>query len=318
MNTQGSKLLSIAIGLTFFAASASAFGQNAPVQTSDVVRKAAAQQQAYVNEFKNLVSREVKSYEIYDKKGSIKKERKITSVFIVYQLNKSKGMAVEFRNVLDVDGKPVEEAEKRSSDFFAEVVAAQSSQKEIEKLQDETSRYDLDPVIDGLTLYQGVVLADNMQPYFAFEQAGTDTIDGRPVIVLTYQQTKASPFVLGKSSADSPGGQLAIKYDVAHSGDVSPRLRGKLWLDAETLQIRRELRQFTIQPAKFAMPAVYIEDDLEYAASDFGILTPKRIVHTQNSVRGKESTVAKNARVTFEYGKFTRPESDVKVVEDAP
>ncbi|MGI8813661.1 MAG: hypothetical protein ACR2IH_14190 [Pyrinomonadaceae bacterium] len=289
-----------------------------PMSISETIRRAAEQRAAYLTEFKNLISREVKSYEIYDKKESIKKDRKITSVFIVYQLSKTKDRAVEFRSVVEVDGKPIPDAEKRSSVFFTEVVAAQNSQKELQKLQDETSRYDLDPVIDGLTLNQAVALADNMQPYFSFTPAGTETVDGRETIVVAYEQTKASPFVLAKSSAESPDGKLAVKYDVNYSGDVNPRLRGKLWLDAATMQVRREVRQFTIQPEKFASPVVYVEDDLDYTSSDFSILTPKRVVHIQNTIKSKDMTVTKNAKITFDYGKFTRPDVDVKVIEETP
>ena len=307
-------LLTIAITAGFASAQTAS-----PISTADVVRRAADQRTAYLNEFKNLISREVKTYEIYDKKDSIKKERKITSVFIVYQLSKTKDRAVEFRSVVEVDGKPIPDAEKRSSDFFTEVVAVQNSQKELQKLQDETSRYDLDPVIDGLTLNQAVALADNMQPYFSFTQVGNETVDGHETIVLAYQQTKASPFVLAKSSADSPEGKLAVKYDVNNfSGDVNPRLRGKLWIDAATMQVRKEVRQFTIQPDKFASPAVYVEDDLDYTPSDFAILTPKRLVHVQNAIKSKDMTVVKNATVTFDYGKFTRPDVDVKVIEETP
>jgi len=286
--------------------------------TAEIVRRAAEQRALYLNEFKNLISREEKTYEIYDKNGSVKKQRKITSVFIVYQLNKTAGREVEFRNVIEVDGKLVTDAEKRSADFFNEVVVAQTSQKELEKLEKETSRYDLDPVIDGMTLNQAVALADNMQPYFTFERAGSETVDGRPTIILTYQQTKPSPFVLAKSSDASPDGKTAVKYDVNHSGSVDPRLRGKLWLDAETMQVRREVRQFTVRPEKFPEHVVYVEDQLDYTASDFSILTPKRFVHVQNTIRSKDSSAVKNATVIFEYDKFTRPEVDVKVIEEKP
>jgi hypothetical protein len=105
---------------------------------------------------------------------------------------------------------------------------------------------------------------------------------------------------------------LTLRYDVGISGEVNPRLKGKLWLDAETMQVRREVRQLTIRPPKFATPVVYTEDEFKYGQTEFPLLTPTRIVHLQNEIKAKDMTALKSERVVFEYDKFTKPEVEVK------
>ncbi|MEP7212248.1 MAG: hypothetical protein ABI791_04190 [Acidobacteriota bacterium] len=284
------------------------------VPVAEAVRRAAAQRAVYLEEFKNLISKENKTFEIFDKKGQIKKRRTVTSVFIVYQPVKSKEV-VEFRNVIAVDGKAVADADKRAEDLFTQLVDPESSEKELQKLQNESLRFDEGIYIDGLTLFQAVALADNLQPSFDFSLAGTDVIDGRDVVVLAYEQKRSSPFITTDTSAKPVEGKLTLEYDVDISGEVNPRLKGKLWLDAETMQVRRETRQLTVRPEGFASPIVFTEDEFQYVQTDFPLLAPKRIVHLQNRIGKKDAVAQTTEKVVFEYEKFTRPDVEVKSAE---
>jgi hypothetical protein len=81
-------------------------------------------------------------------------------------------------------------------------------------------------------------------------------------------------------------------------------------LDAETAQIRRELRELTLQLPSLSHPLVFYRFDLDYADSRFGFLTPQRLVITYYS-RGRTGADKKpelllGARTTFEYGTFIR------------
>ena len=55
------------------------------------------------------------------------------------------------------------------------------------------------------------------------------------------------------------------------------------------------------------------ETDFQYSDSEFGILPPKKIVLTMFRAKGGGQ---KDAVVTFDYDKFRRPETDVKMVEE--
>ncbi|MEP7075332.1 MAG: hypothetical protein ABI878_05935, partial [Acidobacteriota bacterium] len=159
----------------------------------NILDKAGEETLKYIDSFKNLLSEETKTIETFDKHGEVKKTKTIKSTFLVYQLTKDETRSAEFRNVVSVDGKPLDNADKRTQDFFTKVSSAESSSKELEQLYKESSRYDGDLVVDGLTLFQSLVLAKNLRPLFAFSYVGTTVKDGTSVYEIAYQQTKGSP-----------------------------------------------------------------------------------------------------------------------------
>jgi hypothetical protein len=95
-------------------------------------------------------------------------------------------------------------------------------------------------------------------------------------------------------------------------------MHGSLLIDAATFQTWHETRTISVPPQTFAAPVPVITDVFEFQASDFGILTPKLITHTQFSINTKRSVVTKEADIRFEYTNFTRPDVDVKSSEVTP
>ena len=121
--------------LLFFAGTSASLSQNLPAASSGtVLSRAAEQRKVYVNEFRNLLTEEKKTFTIFDKKGDAKKTRSVVSTFIVFQYSSAEDGIAEFRNVLSVDGKPVKDADKRAQDFFEDISKAGSAGKELEKL----------------------------------------------------------------------------------------------------------------------------------------------------------------------------------------
>lgn len=276
----------------------------------EIVTKARERMTAYFETFKNLLSEEKKVFEIYDEKGAIKKRKVVDSIFLVYQLTKDAGRVAEFRNVVAVDGKKVENADERAREFFEKVVASDNSQKEFERIRDESGRFDEDFSISGLTLFQAIALSNELRGRFRYTMAGMESLGGRKVYLMIFDQIRPDPSIAVNSPAASHNYDIEIEGDKAT--ELNVRVRGKLWIDIDTFNIRRELRERTIQPDGFPAPVVVAEDILEYSDSDFGILTPKNLSHLQYRVRLKEREVRKDTRINFEYGKFTRPDVDVK------
>ena len=281
-----------------------------PVQmTADqIVDKAAVQSKVYLETFKNLLSEEKKSFEIFDKKGEVKKRKAIDSTFIVYQLVKDEGQIAEFRNVVAVDGKKLASTDDRAKDFFEKVVASESSQKELDRIRDESSRYDEDFAINGLTLFQSISVSDQLRKAFMFSLTGKEMNGGMETYVVSYEQSSASPSI-------TVNGSGSHNYDIEIDGDkteLNTRIRGKLWIDAATFNVRKEVRERIIQPAGFERPMLVAVDVFEYADTEFGILTPKKITHLQYSVKTKDREARKDTKVEFTYGKFTKPDVDVK------
>ena len=313
MQSFPARSLKTAIVLLFLITNASFSQSFANISLDEIIRNAAEQRNAYVEEFKNLLSQETKTFEIYDKKGQVKKRRLVVSNFIVFQLENDDKRIAEYRNIVSVDGKQLNNTDKRAQDFFEQITKAGSSQKQLEKLDMEGSRFDEEISLSLFTLYQSVSLAENLRPFFEFKLDGKETLAGGDVYVLSYQQVKESPYIITNAKKEPVDGRLTLKYDVDFNGgrDVNPRLLGKYWIDANTFQVWREQRVLTLQPKGFSAPVVFAENVFEFQKSDFGILTPKKISYTQYRLEKKDLFARKEASVNFEYDKFTKPDVEV-------
>ena len=284
------------------------------IPADEIVGKAAEQTKVYVETFKNLLSEEKKTFEIFDKKGEVKKRKTVESTFLVYPLSKAEGEVAEFRSVTDVDGKKLERMDDRAKSFFETVAASENSQRELDRIRDESTRFDEDFAISGLTLFQAVALSDQLRGAFRFALLGTELLDGHKVHIIQFEQVRANSTVTINSRTPPTGGS-SHNYDIEiddEAVELNPRICGKLWIDADTFNIRRELRERTIQPGEYERPMVVAEDVLEYADSEFGILTPKKLIHLQYRVFLKDRQARKDTRVVFDYSKFTRPDVEVK------
>lgn len=216
-----------------------------------------------------------------------------------------------------MDGKPVEDVDKRAQDFFNKVVQAESSKKEIDQLTKESARFDGDYIITGLTLFQSPVLAENMRPYFDFQLKSRSVVDGAEVYEITYQQTKESPAIKINSKNEPAATDRGFDYDIDSdvSNDLNGRIRGTLWIDTLTFQVRREHRELTVQPVDTPSPMPVIINDFDFKPSDFSILTPSRITHVQSRVRSKGEPPIKEIEVTMEYTNFSKPDVEIKSSE---
>jgi hypothetical protein len=299
----------------------SSFGQaQAPtpaLSADEILDKGVGQTRIYLETFKNLLSSETKTFEVYDKRGEVKKRRTVTSSFIVYQLSKGGGRIAEYRNVLAVDGKTLDKTDERAQDFFERVEKAESSGKELAAIEKESLRYD-DPIqINGLTLFQSLATAQNLRPLFEFTLEGKQIFNGAEVYVISYRQTRGSPDITLNSNEAKPGDRITVNMEVEIDGNpvLNERMRGKFLIDAATFRLWREEREITVQPAGFDAPLAAVREDFDFQNSDFGMLVPKKITHMHYRIKTKEKLAAKDVQVTFEYSKFTRPDVEVKGAE---
>jgi hypothetical protein len=178
-----------------------------------------------------------------------------------------------------------------------------SVKKELDRINRESRRYDLGFSFYGMTLHQGMLLGENLRDALKFTFAGREQVNGHDAFVVDYQQITQTPHI----NLDLRGLPTALKGS-------EPLHRGRLWLDAKTAQIIREVREFTLRPPSMDRPLVLIRYEFEYADSRFGFLTPKRIVIT-NFSRGRTGADKKpelllGGKITFDYGAFTRFDVD--------
>ncbi|MBX7169961.1 MAG: hypothetical protein K1X72_03315 [Pyrinomonadaceae bacterium] len=302
--------------ITFLVLIIGVFGQNSQ-NLDEVLEKTSTQTTNYQEAFKNLLALETKTFETFDKNGQLKKQNKVESDFLVYQSSKNNKISFELRNVKSVDGKPIPSADQNAEQFFAELNKATTLKSQLEKIQKTSSKYDKTLDVSGLTLYEGIILSNNLRPFFDFSLEPMQDFQGRQVFVLNYQQTKSSPFISinGKGvDINNPG----LEFDVEIPGEFKKNeilLRGKFYIDAQTFQILREERELTVQSNE---PLVLLRTEFDYQPSAYEILVPKQISLILNDIKkndGKFSAV-KNTKITFDYTNFRKTETDVKILDD--
>lgn len=287
-----------------FLAPGSSFGQaSAPpssdaAATAELIGRAVVRRREYKERFKDLTAEETQRVEEYGAEG-LKRRREVVSDLIIYQSQLDGSSTFEYRNVRTVDGKEVAGRDRRVEQLFGRLAKADSRKKELERIQRESKRYDLNYSFYGLTLDQAWMLGERLSPSFRFTVSGGGRIDGHDVIEVRYEQVSQNPEL--KTRLSSLPERLK---------DAEPLFRGRLWLDRETARLRREERELTIRHASLATPLTLMKFEFSYADSRFEILTPTRItVSTYNRGRdlpGGGAELSLGGRVVFEYGKFSR------------
>lgn len=292
--------------------------QPTPASLETILNEAAKQSLNYRETFKDLLATETKTFEDFDKNGNVDDTTTVESNFLVYQSSKN-GQTAELRNVVKVDEKPIPDSQERANRFLGELQKAKTAEKELEKLQDESSRYDKSLKISGFTLYEAIVLDDNLRPNFEFTLNGAENFQGRNVYVVAYRQTRKTPFITVNEKAGKEEGFRA-DFDVIIPGSlkkIDKFLQGKLWIDAQTFQLVREQRQVAVQTS----PPIIVQETLfEYEPSQYEILVPRKITFTDFTVKkGSDKSnfsTVKNAQMTFDYSEFKRTNVDIEILDD--
>lgn len=301
------------------------FTQTPPENTSEtaslekILNETEKQTANYREAFKNLLAVETKTFERFDKNEEVKDRTTIDSNFFVYQSAKNDKVSSELRNVIRVDGKPVQNSGERADRFLAELQKAQTVESELEKIQNEGNRFDKTWEISGLTLNQGIFLGEKLRPYFEYKLLGRENLDGREFYLVSYRQTRKSPEIL--INEKPPKGK---HVETIFDADIPNSLKksdvfflGKIWIDAKTFQIRREERDLTVRSSN---PLVLIRTVFEYAPSEFEILVPKKITFTEHQLkknsRSGDYSAMRNTRVDFAYSQFKKSDTEVIILED--
>jgi hypothetical protein len=175
------------------------------------------------------------------------------------------------------------------------LVKIDSVSKELDRIDREASRYDLNYSVKGYTLNQAMALQKEVREAFTFEQAGRETIDGQEVIVVNYEQVRQHP-------------QIQFNLTLPKVKSHPPVYKGRLWLDARTAQLWREEREIIVHLPKVTETVAVMRFEFNYRPSKFKILVPRQIIFsTLGSIRrveGKPPILSPGGRVRFEYGQF--------------
>jgi hypothetical protein len=247
----------------------------------------------YQQTFRNLTAEETRVTEEFRDDGRLRRKREITADLLVYVSPRAADVPVEYRDVKFVDGKAIERRDRRVLDLIRRATNARSAEEELRIVNRESQRYDFDVHVAGLTINQ--FFNRSMRNDFRFDGAGRDAVDGHETLVVTYRQIEPQPEFSGVTRA------------YRGMGVTSFFVRGRLWLDAGTFQLRRSRQEVVgVHPA-LPEPTTLISTDSAYADSRFGILVPSRLVFEWHESRSKSNPVfTLKARMTFTYGAFRR------------
>jgi hypothetical protein len=262
----------------------------------------------YQKVFLNLVAEETKVAENFDQSGRLKRRREIVSDLVVYRSHDAKDTA-EYRDVLSVDGKPVGKRTRRALEVLTRASQATSIQKELDLINREGQRYDLGFSTDGATINQipGAVLASREE--IRIDWVGRDQIAGHDVIVLDYREKTPN--------RDHSDAKFYTRY--GFSGGI---MRGRLWLDAATAQLRRDRWELVYFLPALKEPVVFVRQESSYTESRFGILAPERIVFEvyapAKAAKNQPPSWFRTARITATFGAFRQFEVATQQTIGAP
>jgi len=272
----------------------------------------------YQKTFKNLTAEELRTFDYFRKDETLEDSRKIRSIFVVYQSPKS-NMIAEYRNIVEFNGKNVARSEDDIVDFFGKLSKAGSSDEEVAKLRKEGNRFDGKSHSYGMTLLQAFIVNRNFRPFFEFRVAGKETIEGRETLIIEYKQIAECGMIKANATDEEKKKEpRGVTFDTELPSSfrpTHPRLQGKLWLDAESAKLWRHEFTVSIQPAILSKPAVSANFFYQYQSSEFGILLPKKFSMVGYRFSGKsekDMTKTKAFTKTYDYSKFSKPDSEIK------
>jgi len=284
------------------------------LQLDEILSLARDRIETYKSAFRNLVATEMRRFGVFDRKGQIKKRRTVKSNFIVYPLPQTTGMAEEFRQILEVDGKVISKSEVRAEKFFANLLNSVSNDELRKKILDESYRYDLVNVI-GYTTSPGICLSSNLRNVFRYKLSTTENIVGHKIVKIDCEQTSETPLIRLSNSKLFPDNRLVADIDAGvPTSEVSDlRLKATIWLDSETLQIVKETREFTVLMLETGKRVLIQSCNLKFNNSKFEILTPEIITIDLFRPDRKDQILKLAERVEINYSEFSRPDIEIKV-----
>jgi hypothetical protein len=160
--------------------------------------------------------------------------RRLRSDFLT--VRDAAGDWIGFRDVYDVDGKPVRDRTDRLAKLFLEDKAGQGGQAA--RIADESARFNLIPAVSrtiNLPLLALTFLRPSVQNHSEFKMAGSRTVDGKTVSVVTFQE-HAKPRVIRT--------------------DDDAAANGRFWIEAESGRIRASELSVNSRKGRFWVMAV--------------------------------------------------------------
>jgi len=206
---------------------------------------------------------------------------------------------VEFRDVFEVDGKPVRDRQNRLSDLF--LSGKGSSSEQIEQIARDGARFNIGNVYRNFNTptLALIFLETDQQPRFRFRKVGADQ---RPQLARDWPNLAGAADSIWVIEYREVQPRTIIRQMIG-SGDMPAR--GYFWVDAATGRV-------LMSELIVADPMIQCTIDVRYGASPVeGLLVPAEMRERYSNSRSRAVTTG-----TATYGRVRR--FGVQVDEDIP
>jgi len=244
---------------------------------------------------RELVAEERMVQKEYDKKGVLRNQRSFVSDYLMVTLPSDPERALEFRDILSIDGHPLRRRRK-----LVEVLKEKSSNafKEAERVASESTKHNL-----GRQRYSNMVnfglsfILPDAQPSieYEFEQAGGPAANSEWVLIRFREKTDDT-----KLHANTPMGRKPIPS------------QGLIWLSQGEFKVLRIDFQFKQEADLYAIAGRYVS---EYSPALDGLLLPSRFEERFFDVKNPERLLFESVATYANFRKFS---VDVKISPGEP
>ena len=214
-------ILAVALGATAVAAQS-----NTP-QLDEVMNRVGAYVAAYGEKTSVVVAREVYVQGFTIAGGPGDRPRTLVAEFAIVRTGDG---WTGFRDVIEVDGKPVHDRPDRLAALLA---SSSPTVGEATRIANESARFNVGPVVRNLntpTTAMFFFLPERL-PRFTFSRKGTTTIDRVVVTEIAFKETRSPTFVMTRAGSDVPV-EGSLWVSTADGTVMRTRLRMRNFADA--------------------------------------------------------------------------------------
>ncbi len=206
------------------------------------------------------------------------KRRTLVSDYLVVQLPDSRGLAT-FRDVFDVDGRPVRDRDERLLKLFVE--SPRTAAQQAAAIAEESARHNISNI--GTISSPFLVMAflqPAYRPHFRFEPPRSDPKVGADVWSVQFQEFVAPTILKGNGNADVFS-------------------RGRIWIEASTGRVLKTELLLGTQSPRVGLTPIEILCTFRYDA-DLDLVVPTEMREFYPNVR------LGDVRGKATYGRFRR------------
>jgi hypothetical protein len=200
---RGSRAWSFAWAAALVLLSGSAIARAQETTADALLARAARYVSTFLDRFANVVTEERLEQQLVPPSSTRIERRELRSDLLFVKAGAGALDWSEWRDVFEVDGRPVRDREDRLLKLFAAPTAA--SEGQARRLLDESARYNLGPPRDTNTpVLPLLFLLPAMQRNFSFTLDARETIDGIGTQILRYEERARPTVVRGTGNEDRP------------------------------------------------------------------------------------------------------------------